>query len=796
MGKCKFSKEWVHKFPWLCPVDGDQYRGWCNLCKSSISVKKGSGDVQKHGTSISHLKRVEAETNPEPIAGVVKKQTSIKDALQKNKVFATKQREHKDAALKFEYSLSLRAANHNISGPFIECVVDLVKETITDSAIVKEIKMHRDKSFYLLSEAIAPNIREKVVNCMKKYPYSLNYDESVVNKKSQLALNASFRNEQNLIQKANIGSIEITSSATGKYICDKTYEKLESLGIPSSNQVSDQTDGCSVMLGRFQGCHENAKKVVPTLPDLGGCNCHDPSNAMKAGLKIMMPDMTKLYKSIYANLEKHSIVKNRLFREIGEELGILYKHVPKYIDVRFRYVPLVANYILENDRALYVYYKDYQRQVQNGKSPSETEKIILDTFLGNYIEVRLTNLFLVEVCQPMIDFIDFFESRKVRCHLRYPKMAILLSDHLARFVKEDISKLNPRELINVKTKEENILPVKDIVLGSGVTKFMKEMDMTVDSPEMKPFLDSVVRFYVKSSVKLQTYFETPLKSKTLKYLDIISPKSKNLPLSRGREVWGYLGHKFPNIISEDELQDLLNTELPRYASLEDPEDGILVDEWWAQVAEVEVCEEKFFKNLPKLALGLATIYNSSSEAERDISKLNNIFAGNKKGSIKQETVEDKLTVQAAVSEEGKYCKRCIENDNSKESDKNEGKKVGKRVINHCHCGFLKPDKSVLDDMRNCVPAQQYREKLAKKVPTDHDDLERKKAADSIKAKEDLKNEVIEFKKTFKEKAAKEKNASAVTVGVSEKNSKKHSSKKAPVEKESNPNKRKKLMFID
>ena len=73
-------------------------------------------------------------------------------------------------------------------------------------------------------------------------------------------------------------------------------------------------------------------------------------------------------------------------------------------------------------------------------------------------------------------------------------MAILLSDHLARFVKEDISKLNPRELINVKTKEENILPVKDIVLGSGVTKFMKEMDMTVDSPEMKPFLDSVVRF--------------------------------------------------------------------------------------------------------------------------------------------------------------------------------------------------------------------------------------------------------------------------------------------------------------
>ena len=67
------------------------------------------------------MKRVEVGINPEPITGVVKKQTSIEDALQKNKVFATKQREHKDAALKFEYSLSLRAANHNISGAFIVC---------------------------------------------------------------------------------------------------------------------------------------------------------------------------------------------------------------------------------------------------------------------------------------------------------------------------------------------------------------------------------------------------------------------------------------------------------------------------------------------------------------------------------------------------------------------------------------------------------------------------------------------------------------------------------------------------
>ena len=240
-----------------------------------------------------------------------------------------------------------------------------------------------------------------------------------------------------------------------------------------------------------------------------------------------------------------------------------------------------------------------------------------------------------------------------------------------------------------------------------------------------------------------------MKSKTLKYLDIISPKSKNQPLSRGREVWGYLGRKFPNIISEEELQDLLNTELPRYTCLEDPEDAILVDEWWAKVAEVKVCEAKFFKLLPNLALGLATIYNSSSEAERDFSKLNNMFAGDKKGGISQDTIADKLTVQSAVAEEGRYCKRCIQNDESKEAEKKDGKKVGRRVVTHCHCGFLKPDQSLLADMRSCLPAQQYKEKLAKKVPVDHEDLQRKKDADSVSAKADLKLEVVKFKKAFK-----------------------------------------------
>ena len=133
--------------------------------------------------------------------------------------------------------------------------------------------------------------------------------------------------------------------------------------MPKQNLVSDQTDGCPVMLGRFEGSHEYAKKEVPTLPDLGGCDCHDPANAIKLGLAAMMPEMTRLYKSLWANLEEHSIVKSRHYKGISQELGLVFHHVPKFVDVRFRYVALLANYMTENDRALYVYYSQLAEKV-------------------------------------------------------------------------------------------------------------------------------------------------------------------------------------------------------------------------------------------------------------------------------------------------------------------------------------------------------------------------------------------------------------------------------------------------
>ena len=157
-----------------------------------------------------------------------------------------------------------------------------------------------------------------------------------------------------------------------------------------------------------------------------------------------------------------------------------------------------------------------QVQAGNVKYISETETVIMEIFLVKYLEIRLTNLFLIDVCQPLLDYIDFFESLRVRCHLRHPKMAILLSDHMGRFVKENVALLTPTQLLRVDLGEGKLLSRKEVMLGTGVDRLLLEMGMTPESPEIKPFMDSVFRFYKKSTESMIKYFSTPLKSKLLR----------------------------------------------------------------------------------------------------------------------------------------------------------------------------------------------------------------------------------------------------------------------------------------
>ena len=93
--------------------------------------------------------------------------------------------------------------------------------------------------------------------------------------------------------------------------------------------------------------------------------------------------------------------------------------------------------------------------------------------------------------------------------------------------------------------------------------------------------------------------------------------------------------------------------------LEPCKEGVGVDEWWAEVAEVTIDEERRFPNLSYFALALSTVPNSSSEVERDFSDMEAIFANSKAHGTGQELLEAKMTVKCAMKNEAANCARCI-----------------------------------------------------------------------------------------------------------------------------------------
>ena len=54
-------------------------------------------------------------------------------------------------------------------------------------------------------------------------------------------------------------------------------------------------------------------------------------------MKALNPKLASLWKATFPCLEKASVKKTLHFKETCEELGLVYQHAPKYLEVRFRW---------------------------------------------------------------------------------------------------------------------------------------------------------------------------------------------------------------------------------------------------------------------------------------------------------------------------------------------------------------------------------------------------------------------------------------------------------------------------
>ena len=355
MGACKWNQEWQKDFPWSGPVAGKPSRVFCTACKADFSCLKGVFELKRHQTNPKHTDN-EAKRVSDAEKGI--RSISIIESMKKAEAKNVEVRKAKDGALIAEAKLSNLIATHNLPASVLNCLAELLPKIIPDSEIVKQMSLHHHKALYTLKHGTAPDLKNKLVKQLQLWPFSLNYDESVKGKSSQLELNVSYRASDDRIRKSHLVTINMEVGLTGENISKAVFQAMDDLSIPYNNRlVSERTDGCATMLGIHKGCHVLNQKIVPQLPDLGGCSCHDACNCLKSGMKALNPDLPGLWKALYPCLEKASVKKTLAFKEICEEMGLHHKHAPKYLEVRFRYTVLLAKFFEDNEQALYTYFR-------------------------------------------------------------------------------------------------------------------------------------------------------------------------------------------------------------------------------------------------------------------------------------------------------------------------------------------------------------------------------------------------------------------------------------------------------
>jgi hypothetical protein len=175
-----------------------------------------------------------------------------------------------------------------------------------------------------------------------------------------------------------------------------------------------------------------------------------------------------------------------------------------------------------------------------------------------------------------------------------------------------------------------------------------------------------------------------------------------------------------------------------------------------------------FKLISRLTLALMTIYNSSSSAERDISKMNSILADPRTSSTKQLRLQTRLMMKSAVHNLKNKCDDCkqvkikkwrrLEADDDKEdneeTDEEEGEeKIKNEKSRHCHCKLFNVEEELLAEMKGGQPWKRYSEDLKKKQMDKKEEqrpMEAMRTGDVERKKSDMKMELQRMRRRLRD----------------------------------------------
>ena len=510
-----------------------------------------------------------------------------------------------------------------------------------------------------------------------------------------------------------------------------------------------------------------------------------------------------------------------------------------------------AKWMEKDDRCLYLCATKLRDSINMGlhKDVTEAETTILKDFLGNYLVVRLTNMFFIDVSNPVINILNHFESDEPLIHKRWDMLADFFYRFLTKFMKNAGGENELiGELLKTNFQDSKLqLSDEEMFLGGKVETFLKDLGLSRQSSEIKPWLENVRAFYVEALEKCVKYMKPSLTSSTLHKLEILNPKSIfSFSLDDLKKKYAYVAKKFPNVIKPSKVPELLDqvSLLKFHKRMRETTSELRPTEFYVQLAKVP---DQKFSLVSKLCLSLLTIHNSGSSAERDISDMNSLLADPRTNRTQQLRLKARLKVRSHVNNLRFKCQTCnavrikkllqqaSSDDSGSEGDEMEtkggnsdeeeegneatgfvtdadeieaeedipedlkGTKKGHirgEKSSHCHCDLFKLEDDLKVYMSDGQPYRRFKSDVLEKRRTKLENLrirQHMKKNDEDKIKQDMKVELSRLRRKLKEDL-KEKRNKVVVKPLTEVDKKEHRVKRKQEIQDQREAKRKQLFL--
>ena len=662
----------------------------------------------------------------------------------------------KEAAKKLEITLARAFSRHQMSPSHLGCIVDILKQSLTDSEIIKHVSLSETKGSYTIL-AIAKTYHQETVQLMKESDaLSIGFDESEMNKREEMEIVVKMSHPKHGIVTRHFKTVEL-DHGDAEYIKDTLLRQFSQEGISLEDLlISLMTDGTNVMIGHKSGVIKRVRDECRGVHLVGSCLDHHLNNSLKAAVTDFDPDMEKamvnLYEDIAGSKGRSQKSRKEFLRVSVEECGKTPVPIAKFVCTRFRSIRHCVYSCLKNFQAIYTFYSQLQK-------PTPRQKNLQTYFVVQAEMTRLKLLFVQYAMKDINEAIDFFEEAENHAHEIHSKMEFLLSCQLKMFMTNscvqrvddegNIEPLSGVELLAVDTEDKKKWrSKKSLKIGEECKSFIVKLDLSPTSPQLSWFFNGVEKFHQRVAIRYQKYFKTGLDSRELHYMSALSPKARSQATTEPRLK--LLSKSYSKVVKNIQLiggQDEIEREIQQYVV--DTELDYVKDlkycDYWEKVGEVMDNGWAKYEILPRFALALGSQLNSNSECERKFTDQTKLSSDKSKNRMSQEMFDSHMQVKSGVESSLSRlgCEKCLIVNRKEEMGMDSTR-------DHCHCSFAPISSEMLENCKNA--SKEYKSDLeTRRLKAGEEKLNMEKTARRNKQDEDLFNKLkssIHKRQTF------------------------------------------------